>query len=228
MKQSDLKILKRQFDQASDSYVVLGKRRRSGTVRPYILSWRTRQDEELRDCRSFKYLERATAAFNKEASNGNSSLHSAFYKDPQQKKLYDWENECLDIGTYMISQKHARLMIEIICDDYNIDPPKLRWKKKQDFYSEYDSDEHIITLGQHDMVTLLHELAHVIDAARSDDDIKPNHGPGFVWSAIELYHRYAGYNLNYLVTSAFKAGLLGDLHAPQLIRDKCPLRDSPK
>ncbi len=43
----------------------------------------------------------------------------------------------------------------------------------------------------------------------------PEHGPGFVWVAVELYSRYGGMDLGYLFHTAMKKDLLGDLAGDQ-------------
>ena len=75
-----------------------------------------------------------------------------------------------------------------------------------------------IKFGHRDNISLLHELAHAIHdhkAAAGAD-----HNPTFVWIAIELYHRYAGFDLAYLVATAHQAGLLGDIERQKVLNEK--------
>ena len=226
MKENDLHILKRQFNQASDAYHILGKRKGKNAKKPYVLAWKIRHGDKLIDCRTFKHLPKAMETFNNQANDDDiHSLHPSFNIDVQQKNVYDWEHDCLDMGNHKITRAQALDIIEMVSNDFNLETPKLTWKRKQDYYSECDTDDNEIIIGQHDLITVLHEMAHIIDVERSGDDVRPNHGPGFVWAAIELYNRYAGFDMSYLVTSAFQANIIGDLSADQIsFSAKCALR----
>ena len=66
-----------------------------------------------------------------------------------------------------------------------------------------------------DLITLLHEIGHAI---QSEDDMEnkgPNHSPAFARILLELYNRYAGFKLDYLLVSANSYNLLGDLKSNQ-------------
>jgi hypothetical protein len=60
-------------------------------------------------------------------------------------------------------------------------------------------------------------MAHLVyEARRDNDDPAPDHSPGFVWTAIELYARYAEFSLHYLTTSAAACGVLGNIAVKDL------------
>ncbi len=149
-------------------------------------------------------------------------------RDWQKKRVYDWENELLVPQAEPVEGvKTARAILRQVARDLAIPCPKLVWREPGGEDSEYDDDCHEISFGHREKISLLHEMAHAVHAVRTGERLGPHHSPGFVWIAIELYHRYADVDLWFLVQSAAHRDLLGDIvphrpDAPPLCRNGAP------
>ena len=164
MKKNDLRVLRKLFNQASDAYLILGRKKDKGAKRPYVLGWQSRHSDEVVHARTYKHLDSVKDAFNQHALSGGPDLHTDFFSDPCQYTVYGWEEQFLH-DDQKISKKQAEKLIAKVSADYKMKPPKLKWKKKEDGASEYDADKHKITIGTYDTITVLHELAHALEYA---------------------------------------------------------------
>ncbi len=214
MKVRDLRVLKKHFDPAIDGYLVLG-RRKQGAARPYVVGWHSRhKDTRFVSRKSFSTIAKAKEHFNEAARGESTPVHKTFLRDWQDNDVYLWEEGCLQDKAATITQEQAAALIQTVSKDYGIEPPALVWLKRNTKRSSFLESENRIKFGHRDNIALLHELGHAIQCHYRDRE--SDHGPPFVWIAIELYHRYAGLNLPYLVATAKQKGLLGDIDRQML------------
>lgn len=210
MNLKDLTILKRRYDPHIDAYLVLGRRKEKDVLRRYVVGWYSRhKDTKLARRKSFLDFDSAKISFQDMTKITDPPVHKSFVRDWQVQKVYRWEEKYLEEKAVTINETQARQLIAKVCTDYGIKKPELIWRKRKTEHSDYCVDNHRIRFGHRDNVALLHELAHALHAHKLD--VHAHHSPPFVWIAMELYNRYAGCNLSYLVTTAQQAGLLGDL-----------------
>ena len=220
-----IRVARRRYDPHMDGYIVLGAVKYSRSPVRHVVAWQSRHAGTAVDCRFYENPDSARRQFNRAAKKGCE--HSLLQKDWQKKKLHDWENRFLMPHSRRINEQDALRMIRRFCRDYSLPVPQLTWKKKEG-YSVFDNDTNELIFGHRDNISLLHELAHDLHKSRlrekaddDDDDYDtPMHPPGFVWCAIELYHRYAGLGLDYMVVSAHSHGLLGDMKEDQFLDSK--------
>ena len=211
------------YDAQADAYLVVG--RIPASKKSYAVGWHSRHCDTLVEPALFAIKKEAQRAFNRAAAHPDEKPdHDSFVKDWQEDGVNQWEETLLMPGTRKITQADARALLRRVSRDYGMPPPRLVWKKPGGA-SEYDPDLHEIPFSHRDNISLLHEMAHAIDEhAAASDALRPNHGPAFVWIAIELYHRYAGMNLNFMIVSAAQHHLLGDIHENQQVFTLSPLK----
>ncbi len=212
MKLSDLDIREKFYSNDIDGYLILGRNRDETTLKRWVVGWYSRHSPtRLARRKSFADEESARAMLDVAYQTALSPAHEKFSKDWQKHTVYLWED--IDLAGHQIelTRQEARALVAKVCDDYNIEPPELVWSQKKG--SEYFPASHRIRFGHRDLISLLHELAHAIHL-HTDNLSKADHSPPFVWIAIELYNRYAGVNLQYLITTAQREGLLGDIDVP--------------
>lgn len=217
-KLNDLTVWKQIYDPHADGYLVTGKLKAAASEKPYIMGWRTPHGQKIIDEQRYSSKGWLTRAFKQALLEDHGPKDNIFRKDRRQNKLYHWENTYLLPHTSDIPEKQAKQITRQVCQDYGIEPIKLKWCEEGDV-SYYNFTDHTIEFRHRDLVSLLHEIAHGIHEEKSGDKKGPNHSPAFARLAIELYHRYAGFPLDYLIVSANQYGLLGDLSAEQVIFD---------
>jgi hypothetical protein len=146
--------------------------------------------------------------------------------DWQQEALYTWEGDFCYPHMRRVNETQARSLIDAIARDYRIKPPKLVMMPRTDS-SAYTGDDHVIHFGHRDHIGLLHEMAHALCKKFIGESDAAPHSPLFVWKVIELYHRYGGLNLNYMVLSAMQRRLTGDSTASQNTEPRVSFRPNP-
>ena len=225
MNLSDLEILKKHFDARIDGYFVFAKNKDQNSLQKYVVGWYSRhQENELASYKAFTDASSAHQYFKEQLDNETAPRNAVFNKDFQDNDVYSWEEKYVEPQALTITPKQAKAMIKKVCDDYDIPEVMLKWKKMQGA-SYYIEEDNKIEFGHRDNISLLHELAHAIHA--HDTDNGANHNPSFVWIAIELYHRYAGLDLGYLITTAIQSGLLGDVNTQKINRRDGYHKDGP-
>ena len=227
IKVKTIDILKRHYCVHTDAYLVMGQRHSTPKCAPYIVGWiprapaaKTNMGNEILSSHHFMDIDSAQITFNTEMTDHELLMGAAFTNDHQQYAVYEWENNILIPAAEPIKRNNAAALVEQISNDYKMPVPKLIWAAHTN-HSEYDECDHWIRFGHREKISLLHEMAHALYHERRDGDTYANHCPGFVWTAIELYHRYAGVDLHLLVSSAMDKKLLGDVNASQYIKHNC-------
>ena len=230
MKPGQLAITDRHYNRHTDSYVVMGRMGAGAgqpkTARPWAVAFVSRH-RETKMCNVRRFMDEGSArrAFGEVIAAQEFPHHRSLTADWQKERVYGWEGDFVYPHKRGIGAREARALIARVSADYGIEPPLLVMERKTDC-SWYEPVDHEIHFGHRDTVGLLHELAHAVYELNRDEELPiPDHSPGFVWTAIELYHRYAGLDLSYLVVSAGSRGLLGDLQANQFIHE-APLAKS--
>lgn len=185
----------------------------------YSIGWRFRNPEfggKSYGVRFYKNLEIAQRRFDQKIANDCMPMVPALRQDWQQQAVYQWESAFCYPFKVAMDQQGMQSMIRRVCSAYGMKAPRLIMEAHTD-NSHYSIIDHSIHMGHRDNIGLLHELAHAVHEKDDDgNDVAP-HNPAFVWTLIELYNRYAGFNLNYLIMSAGRAGLTGDLQMDQLV-----------
>ena len=216
MKVKDLVVRSKHYDPHLDAYLIVGKRKREAkTLKNHVVAWVSRHNEQLSESKYFLDSRSATRYFNKTKNETHYPETPSLTKDWQKQRVYNWENKSLIPHALKINEKEAKSLIRKVSRDFSIRQPKLKMEKVT-WNAEYDSSTNTIHFGSRDNITLLHELAHAIHIKETDDEPLADHSPGFVWTAIELYNKYAGINLSYLLLTAEKSGLLGDMKESQM------------
>ncbi len=223
MKKSSLSIIREVYDPHNDFYILLGKSR-SGkkTIAPFVVGFCHRSQDEVTDIQRFMDYPSATDRLDEivvgqELPDDNVML----FEDWLQNDVYEWEEKFIEDFSSRMTRQAMNDLVREVCADLGMRAPRLVWTRPKP-YSYYDSDDHCIYMGHRDRCTLLHELAHAYMSEKLDGpEDHTNHCPAFVWKVIELYNRYAGLSLDYLVTSANGAGILGPLDKETLV---APLR----
>jgi hypothetical protein len=230
MKMDDLEILKRHYDARADAYLTLARVKdsggRSASPRPYALGWQPRAPQiahRLHEAR--RYMDEGTArrALARILDEEELPKSGATMPDWQQELVYAWEGDFCCPNMKAINEDEARAIIRVVARDYGMKPPKLIMTQDRDS-SAYIGPDHTIRFGHRDNIGLLHELAHAVCEPKIEDTEAAAHSPLFVWTLIELYHRYAGLNLNYMIISAASRGLTGDMNAEQIVEPSVKFR----
>jgi hypothetical protein len=225
----DAKLEEIRFTPDTDSYFVRGRIPGRGSPRPFFTGWISRhRPERIYSLRRFMDRGSARLAYEKNCAEQKLSGHRSLTRDWQQQRVYEWEGLFVYPLGEKIDEKQARAMIARICRAEGIPRPKLFWEKHTD-NSWVFPDDNELHFGHRDTVGLLHELAHLVHEGRRDPE-QPLavHGPTFVWTAIELYHRHGGIDLSYLIRSAAKSGLLGDVAEFKMPEDKARKQHGPQ
>ncbi|MDB5490771.1 MAG: hypothetical protein JWO78_620 [Micavibrio sp.] len=200
-----------------DAFLIRGFRPGLGQNLPRaIVGWLRRSNPAgLIDAQSFFDIPSSMRSYKAIQESGDFPEELFAAKDLQQRSVYAWEDKMLipdfdaPIATLATAQKIARK----VSRDLDIPCPKIIWVDTADENedgSTYDSDSHTIEFRHRSLLALLHELAHAVHSKKThDENNQVHHSPGFVWQAINLYNRYAGIDLDYLVQSAAIAEILG-------------------
>ena len=227
MKTKDLTIQESFFHAFADATIVRGILRDGEEHRAgqHIVGWVPRATPE-KLIAPRRYLDSASASAALAAALQEDEIPSALRnaKDWQKRRVYEWEDKLLVSQVEgFLDQRQARKLLQRISRDFGVPCPKLIWGDNANL-SEYDEDSNEIFFRHRDKITLLHEMTHSIVNERLGDDSGPDHSPGFVWLAIELYHRYAGIDLAFLIQSAAHRDILGNVIAtgPDISASKKP------
>lgn len=209
------RIAERVYNNALDLYSVFAKaikRKR----KPYIVAWQPRGNDYLYEEQKFSNKKSAKAAFQRAVEYIDEPEMELFQEDRQQQAVYDWEEISADPFAITLDFKTLRKINRQVAKDYNMETPKLRFIEEGQS-STYDPSDHSIELSDKTNITLLHEIAHAIVNVKCSYEGREHaaHSPLFVWTVIELYHRYAGLDLTGLILSASQRNLLGDMSATQ-------------
>ena len=203
--------LKKVIRTYTDLYVVFGKKSRPGSKNIFFVGWQINESEKPNIFKNFRNKERATLIFNRVSRGKIEPPKQLLKSDPLKNRLYDWEDEYAVSYARPVTKSEARALINRVSEDYGMDSPELKWIETGED-STYFLAEHIIELAHHNEAIILHEMAHAItdwNAERLDRE-STHHSPSYAWTLIELYHRYLGLDLQTLVQSANKYGILGD------------------
>ncbi len=218
LKLKDITVLKQIYDPHADGYLVTGKLKDPTADKPYVLGFRKRHGRNILDQETFSSKGWLTRTFNSTLRNDEWSDEPTFQNDTHAKPLYAWENKYLEPYAPRVSEKKARLIIRKVCNDYDIEPTILRWRPDNDGKSSlYDPADHAIEFHHRDLVSLLHEIGHAIHFQDDKHAKGAHHAPAFTRILLELYNRYAGFPIDYLVITANQFKLLGDMKNEQLI-----------
>lgn len=220
MKTNDIDIKYRQFDTHADAYLVFGKIKNKKSLKQYVVGWQPRHAEKrLLDPHYFLDDDSAIEFYLATVIDDNQPYRKKLLKDWQQQRVYDWEEQALGLYTKKMTKAEMTALVKQVAIDHGIKIPKVKFLKEQE-YSDYSFWSNTIRFGHRDNISVLHEIAHAIhDNIHNREDVA-HHPPAFVWTVIELYHKYAGAPLNTLITTAQKNNLLGDLnvdHAPLVL-----------
>lgn len=219
MKIKDVYINYRKFDPHADAYLVYGRVLLKNTLKNHVVGWQLRRgDDRLLDPHYFLDEQSAARFYTDTISSDYQPERKKLEKDWQQETLYRWEEDTLESYLVTLNKNEIADLVRQVANDHGIKTPAITWRKEDD-YSEYRPTSHTIAFGHRDNISTLHEMAHALQEYTHDRRNVAHHAPGFVWIAIELYHKYAGVPLNTLITTANKYDLLGDLEA-----DQTPLR----
>jgi hypothetical protein len=224
MNVKDIIISNRHYDQFADGYLVAGKLKKSALKKTqskkklgkYVVAWHSRHNEKLVKPKYYMDKETAEKAFLEDASDDLYPYKGALKKDWQADDYYKWQYKFIWPHRKGITKKSATELIKQASNDYNITAPKFKMSKAQNL-SKYDYKNNEIIMGHRDNIFLLHELAHAICDQKFGSKHGSSHGPAFVWTAIELFNRYADINTQYMIATAAKDGLLGDINENQLL-----------
>jgi len=218
MKTKDLIVLDRHYDRQADAWLLLGQRCQNGVSLPsFTVAWSPRlAPDNLYQPKS--HLDEASARrrFTQIIEADGHPSAKVFSTDFQQETFYNWEIISLDPYDRQIQDPaSANSLIRTIALDYNIPKPPVVWRRTgRSNFNHGDSYE--LDLANLSLLEILHEMAHAIHLNAQNDcdidqDASPHHGPAFTWIAVELYHRYAGFDLGYLIETANQENLLGPM-----------------
>lgn len=222
MKINDVRIIRKHYVPENDCYVFYGKRSDDRTIGKYIAGWFARGSGIIMHRKTFLDAGSAREYYRQECCEKMPPDHDHTERDFNQQAVYNWEAKYVDPLTSEIDEAGARALVTKIAQDYGIPVPAFKWIEVDHELDDgepgsfYHAEEHAMYFGHRDRMTLLHETAHAIESCFAQDT--PHHGPAFVWVVIELYNRYGGLSLPYLVTTAHQKGVLGDIGAVQDLR----------
>lgn len=235
------------YKPGQDLYVIFG----SSSERPDISYLLLKKRGARHPCEMRPYTNRKSAlnAFRRILDNKLPPIPDIF-EDTQRSKVYDWEFNHVDPSMPEITFAQAKRIIKKVCNDHGLERlPLLEWLEEGEkskllaqwgveedeedllysFYRYLEDDNDLIILRHHDLRVTLHELAHLLISRATGEAFhyEVDHAPAFVWTAIDLYSRYGGLSLPYLVTTAQQAGILGDLNVSQHFEKKKSSSPSP-
>lgn len=209
---ADAVVLKRHFNPHADAYLVLG---RLPEPDGHFFAWESRHKKGFVDGVCFDTENEARKYFESMVRDPRYSDHPRIEKDWQADAVYEWEDESLAAFSQDLDEAGLKELTRRIARDYKIPPEDLVWGEWDE-----ESGEAIDRGDSTDNISFLHEMAHHIQDYREDGDIPALHAPGFVVCAIELYHRYAGIDSDFLIRSAAAKNILGDAdEIPHIIAD---------
>jgi len=88
--------------------------------------------------------------------------------DPQRERVYRWEDQFRSFIERTTTRRELRALIRKASKRYNVEPPSVKFRTKSGtrgrITSEYDPEEHCISLGWNDCnhAIAMHECAHAI------------------------------------------------------------------
>lgn len=154
------------------------------------------------------------AAFERAVANHKPYRRKTIKKDMQKHPCYRWE---ADFGNalYVNGKNPSRSMTETetrqltneICLEYGVKPPRITFNKSGGCSYARGSSAVKYLMNANDTVcgglfTVIHETAHVIDAAKGRTAKDMGHGPKFIGIYIKLLNRYANINIPFLEEKA--------------------------
>ena len=133
--------------------------------------------------------------------------------DHQVKACYRWEanhnNTFIDIAKKRMTEEEATRFVKHLCAVEGVKVPELRFAKSGN--TCWARGSHTVKMVKyHDdtvhFYTLLHEMAHIVDAARGRHAEEAGHGPCFIGLDIEFMVKYGGADREFLerTTKDFK------------------------
>lgn len=210
---NSVEILDCVFDPDLDLYAVLG-RATAASKKPFKAGWLSRDQEHFIELQHFSRQSRASQHFNDAAHGDITPESNAVYEDHQRHAVYAWEDEYIAAFATKLDETDMQKLVRKVARMERQRAPKIRFKE-EGRSSHFLPADYAIEFGHRDDITVLHEMAHAIHFNMNDERGKDyvNHAPQFVWILIGLYSKYANFNYQYLTTSAYKAGILGDMDA---------------
>ncbi len=132
-------------------------------------------------------------------------------QDKFKQKVYDWEDHILHpaFDIPVTSPDTARKIIRRISREMEIPCPKLVCRKTHLILNMMTQPTSLISATANSCRCCMNwrTRTHSIKLDEANNENAMHHSPGFVWHAIDLYHRYAGISLDYLVHTATAAGI---------------------
>lgn len=217
-----IEIKEKIFDPYMDLYVLFGKAV-DPSPHPYVVAWQKRgQQNDFFETQPFAKRKTAREEFERTVHGGDAPISFHPYQhDDQKQNVYNWENEFIVPYCKILSQRELQALMRLVAKDYGLKPPKIFFDE-EGTGSNYDPGKNQFDLGHRDDIGLLHEMAHVIleqECAESQRDFV-HHGPQYVWIVLDLYKAYANFSTQYLITTASRFDLLGDIKMPNVLDGK--------
>jgi hypothetical protein len=212
MKTKDLIVRDHYYCSDTDAFLLVAEcPERKDSLKKFVVGWINRRNPE-KLIKPSNFLDAGTAdkAFRK-ALGEDRPIRLQNSPDKQKKRVYEWEEKCVAGAEDPVfkDEDEAKKLVRKIARKYNIPRPSLKWADHG--RSMYEDDKNRIIFGHRTLQSLLHEMAHAVHFHRNGEDNAQHHGPAFVWIAIDLYNRYGGHDLGYLVQSAANFDVLGAL-----------------
>ena len=154
------------------------------------------------------------AAFERTVANHKPYRRKVIKKDMQKHPCYRWE---ADFGNALyvngknpsktMTEAEARSLTIDICQTYGVKLPKINFNKSGHCSYARGSSEvkYLMTTNNNvngGLFTVIHETAHILDAAKGRTAKDMGHGPTFIGIYIKLLNRYANIDISFLEEKA--------------------------
>lgn len=154
------------------------------------------------------------AAFERAVANHKPYRRKVIKKDMQKHPCYRWE---ADFGNALyvngknpsktMTEAEARSLTIDICQTYGVKLPKINFNKSGHCSYARGSSEvkYLMTANNNvngGLFTVIHETAHILDAAKGRTAKDMGHGPTFIGIYIKLLNRYANIDISFLEEKA--------------------------
>ena len=154
------------------------------------------------------------AAFERAVANHKPYRRKVIKKDMQKHPCYRWE---ADFGNALyvngknpsktMTEAEARSLTIDICQTYGVKLPKINFNKSGHCSYARGSSEvkYLMTANNNvngGLFTVIHETAHILDAAKGRTAKDMSHGPTFIGIYIKLLNRYANIDISFLEEKA--------------------------
>lgn len=132
--------------------------------------------------------------------------------DPQQKRVYHWEDQWRSFVERTSTRRELRSLIKKACRLYGVQAPTVKFRTRAEkcghITSEYDPEEHSILLGWNDTnhAIAMHEAAHAIADSLYGPFLQP-HGDKWLGIYLKLLEWAKVAPRTALVASAREKGL---------------------